>query len=138
MFEHNVRLRTVIGCLAIACACGGCGKKVEQFEVHGQVTYEGESITEGKVLFMPSDESRPQAIAKIVDGEYMTAFPGGVFVGKYKVQVFGYRGTGKIRDLGALHGKEEQQVQYVPAKFNRETELTVDIKSEETEYDFEL
>ena len=129
-------LLTIIGCLAIALE--GCSKKDEQFEIRGHVTYQGQPIAEGKILFMPNDESQPQAIAKIVNGEYTTASPGGVFVGEYKVQIFGYRGTGKVQDLGELYGTQEQQVQYLPAKFNRETELTVDISSEEAEYDFEL
>ena len=135
--RHQRVLLTLIGCLAISLE--GCTKKDEQFEIRGQVSYQGEAIAEGKILFMPKDESRPQAIAQIADGEYVTASPGGVFVGEYKVQVLGYRGTGKIQDLGPLYGgKQEQQVQYIPAKFNRETELTVDISSEESEYDFEL
>lgn len=135
--RHPRVLLIIIGCLSMT--FGGCSKKSEQFEIRGQVTYQGQPIADGKILFMPIDESRPQAIAKIVDGEYVTASPGGVFVGEYKVQVFGYRGNGKIQDLGELYGgKQEQQVQYVPAKFNQETELTVDISSEESEYDFEL
>ena len=135
--RHQRALLIVIGCLAIALE--GCSNKDEQFEIRGQVTYQDQPVAEGKILFMPNDESRPQAIAKIVDGEYVTASPGGVFVGEYKVQVFGYRGTGKVQDLGELYGgKQEQQVQYLPAKFNHETELTVDISPEESEYDFEL
>lgn len=134
--RHPRVLPIAIGCFGIALA--GCNQKTEQFEVRGQVSYEGEPVAEGKILFMPNDESRPQAIARIIDGEYATASPGGVFVGEYKVQVFGYRGTGKVQDLGALFGKQEQQVQYLPAKFNRETELTVDISSETREYNFEL
>ena len=134
--RHRQVLLTIIACLAIT--LGGCGKKDERFEIRGQVTYQGEPIAEGKILFMPLDESRPQAIANILDGEYATASPGGVFVGKYKVQVFGYRGTGKVQDLGELYGTHEQQLQYVPAKFNRETELTLEISSEESDYNFEL
>jgi len=126
----------LIGCLAIALQ--GCNKKNEQFEIRGRVAYQGQPIADGKVLFMPIDESLPQAIAKIVDGEYTTASPGGVFVGEYKVQVFGYRATGKVQDLGELYGTQEQREQYVPTKFNRETELTVEISSEKSEYDFDL
>ena len=130
--RHQPVLFIIIGCLAIA--LGGCNKKDEQFAIRGRVSYEGEPIADGKILFMPSDESRPQAIAKIVDGEYATASPGGVFVGEYKVQVFGYRGTGKLQDLGELYGgKQEQQVQYLPAQFNQESELTLNISSEENE-----
>lgn len=137
MLNHRQRmLLTMVGCLAMTLV--GCNKKVEQFEIHGQVTYESEPIAEGKILFMPIDESRPQAIAKILDGKYTTASPGGVFVGEYKVQVFGYRKTGEVQDLGKLYGTQEQRVQFVPAKFNHETELTVDISSEETEYNFDF
>ena len=126
----------IVGCLAVTLA--SCSKKDERFEIRGQVTYQSEPIVEGKILFMPVDESRPQAIAKIVDGEYKTASPGGVFPGDYKVQVFGYRGTGKVQDLGELYGKQEQQVQYLPAKFNHSTELTLQISSDESEYNFDL
>ena len=133
--RHHLLL-SIIGCLAITIA--SCGKKDERFDIRGQVTYQNEPIGEGKILFMPVDESRPQAIAKIVDGEYKTASPGGVFPGEYRVQVFGYRGTGKIQDLGELYGKQEQQVQYVPAKFNHETELNLQISADKIEYDFDL
>ena len=125
-----------IGCLGILFL--GCVKKDARFEIHGRVTYESDSIAEGKILFLPVDESRPQAIAQIVDGEYKTDASGGVFPGEYKVQVFGYRGTGKVQDLGPLHGEQEQQVQYVPAKYNDLTELTAQMSSDKSEYNFDL
>ena len=134
-FRQTMSLAIIV---SLAVAWGGCSKKDKQFEIRGHVTYDGEPVAEGKVLFMPKDESRPQAIAKIVNGEYVTASPGGVFVGGYKVQVFGYRGTGKVQDLGELFGTQEQQEQFIPPKFNHETELIIDIASDKTEYDFEL
>lgn len=130
-------LIALMGCVVIALG-GGCSQKDAKFEIRGRVSFEGEPISDGKILFMPKDESRPQAISKIANGEYVTASPGGVYVGGYNVQVFGYRGTGKIQDLGEMFGKQEQQEQYVPAKFNRATELTVDITADKTEYDFDL
>lgn len=134
--RHQKVLLSIVGCLAVT--LGSCSKKDERFEIRGEVTHQSEPIVEGKILFMPVDESRPQAIAKIVDGEYKTAAPGGVFPGAYKVQVFGYRGTGKVQDLGELHGEQEQQIQYLPAKFNHSTELTLQISSDESEYNFDL
>ncbi len=136
IFNPSLRTLLTIGCLALVPT--GCGKNDGQFEIHGQVSFESQPIADGKLLFMPMDESQPQAIAKIVDGEYTTASPGGVFAGKYKVQVFGYRKTGKVQDLGPLHGEEEQQEQYIPARFNRETEITVEISAAETIYNIEL
>lgn len=126
----------VIACLAISIA--GCDSKGDKFEIQGRVTFQGEPITEGKLLFLPVDQSRPQAVATISDGEYVTAEPGGVSVGRYKVQVFGYRKTGKVQDLGGLLGEQEEQEQYIPVEFNRETKLTVEISSEEREYHFDL
>ena len=134
--HYQKALLSIVGCLAVT--LGSCSKHSDRFEIRGQVTYQSEPVAEGKILFMPVDESRPQAIAKIVDGEYKTAAPGGVFPGDYKVQVFGYRGTGKVQDLGELYGEQEQQVQYLPAKFNHATEVTLQISSDEREYDFDL
>ena len=137
MFDSKHISFCLIATLAITLA--GCGKQDDRFEIHGKVSFESQPIAEGKILFMPVDESRSQAIAKIVDGEYTTASPGGVFAGDYKVQVFGYKGTGKMQDLGELYGGEqEQQVQFVPTKYNQATELTLNITTEQKEYDFDL
>ena len=73
---------------------GGCGTGPSRYDVSGTVTYGGEPVPAGRVLFTP-DSSRggsgPAGTATIVDGRYDTAESGrGHTGGPIIVQVDGY------------------------------------------------
>ena len=108
--------------------------------IRGHVSLDNQAIETGKILFMPQDHSRPQAVGQIRQGEYEIDAASGVFPGSYDVQIYGYRGSGVFDDLGPLHGNErrERKEQFLPARFNADSELTVEIANQQDQYDFKL
>jgi hypothetical protein len=86
--------RIVIGCFLV-CLLLGCSKGgVDRYALSGKVTYKGEPVPFGRIVFTP-DLSRgndgPQGIARIVDGQYHTDKTGkGAVTGSLIVQIDGY------------------------------------------------
>lgn len=70
--------------LVIAAMASGCGDGANTYPVRGTVTYEGETLDRGSVLFNPVDAELPPARATIQsDGTYeLRAAPG-----EYKIVV---------------------------------------------------
>lgn len=127
----NVLLTTVVLCgVAFVAGCGGDGK----YAVSGTVTWEGEPIPadqNGYVTFMPTDTSvAPDSGPIGPDGTYrFRSSPG-----EKKVEILISRPKGKVVEAMGMSAQE----QYIPRKYNEETELSVEVKTESNEFDFDL
>lgn len=105
-------------------ACVGCGSgdQIRRAIIKGEVTYDGQPIANGQIGFYPTgDTPGGVASAPIVAGKYVVENKGGVPLGKHRVEVEGYRAPMGPYDPDA--GRE----QFIPAKYNRNSELTVEI-----------
>lgn len=115
--------------LAVACCCG-CGPSgPERAKVSGSVTYMGKPIAQGTIRFIPTEDTKgPVASANIQQGKYEAVTKGGVVVGTNRVEITAVvpRKDPMSRDLAAMEGAG---VQYLPTKYNRQSELTVKIES---------
>ena len=129
----------VLGILFLAIT-SGCSNKPQRIAANGTVSFDNAKVESGQIFFLPKDESLPQSNAKIVGGRYQIAELNGLFLGSYSVKVLGYEETGNVTDLGPLydHRKQKERRQFLPEKYNRRSELSVDIVEGETTYDFEL
>jgi len=69
----------------------GCGEatKVPDAAVSGAVTFNGQPITNGSVIFNPEDGKGASAESPIADGKYAI---GKLFSGRKKVSVQGFKG----------------------------------------------
>jgi hypothetical protein len=109
---------------------GGCGPSgPERVVVSGNVTYRGQPIPKGFIRFVPIDDtSGAPAGASITEGKYEVTNKGGVLVGKHRVEITAVRPRSDPagRDLAAMEGAG---IQYLPPKYNTQTELRVDIPS---------
>jgi hypothetical protein len=76
--------RSVLTLLAALVFLGGCGGGDETYSVKGQVTYEGQPLQQGTVMFNPTGSELPPVVGRIQsDGSYeVKAAPG-----DYKVVV---------------------------------------------------
>lgn len=76
---------------SVAFLFAGCGEatKVADATVSGAVTFNGQPITNGSVIFNPEDGKGASAEAPIADGKYAI---GKLFSGKKKVSVQGFKG----------------------------------------------
>lgn len=149
MYNHVLFERTVAaGLLAVflaGCGQGGLDRRV----VTGRVTFAGQPVEIGEIQFYPEGETQgPQTGSQIENGDYRLDARGGVPVGTHKVRIIGYMNTGRtltpqqraMLPPDMQDANVGQFVQYIPAKYNRQTELTVSVESGSgtMTHDFEL
>jgi hypothetical protein len=127
----------------------GCGEPAaDRATVHGRVTYRGEPVQDGTILFSPIDRSAgvraESSGGKIVAGAYALEGDKGPLVGAHRVEIQSYRKTGrKIPDMmGDVskpnRGMVDEVVPLLPATFNVESNLQADITPGDNTKDFEL
>jgi len=135
-----------LACVLALAATGACRPGGPQrVVVSGTVTYRGEPLREGKIRFFPTKGTdTPMAGAHIVDGQYRVDQRGGVPVGTHKVMIEAYRplrGAGPAPELppGDIGAGLVPQEQYLPEKYNVNTELEVTLEpGTRRTIDFEL
>jgi hypothetical protein len=83
----------LLAALVLGCGSGGS----EQFHVSGRVTFGGQAVPAGTVIFEPDavkGNNGPQAFARIRDGTFDTARDGrGTLGGPHKVTILGCDGV---------------------------------------------
>ena len=104
--------------------CGGDG--IERVGVSGTVSYQGQPVQEGMISFEPQGAGTP-AGAIIKDGKYDATGTGAVPVGRYRVRISAtVEDTANwVKDAMPVAPKKE----LLPAKYNRDTELTLEVAS---------
>jgi hypothetical protein len=91
---HRVSLRC--GWLVLLALCG-CGSASNRFDVSGTITYRGQPLPAGLVMFDPdiaAGHDGPQGFAHIKDGRFDTRLLGGqpVIAGPHRVRIQGFDG----------------------------------------------
>ena len=130
-----------IASLAAALLSGcGSGSDLDKVIVEGTVTYQNQPIPNGEILFIPIEGTEgPVSGGPIKDGAYIAKGRGGIPVGKHRVEIRAYRPPSRAAtgELAVEGGPAEQ---YLPGKFNQQTELQVEITSDSasTPVDFNL
>ena len=108
------------------------------------MTFDGEPVGEGSLTMIPAKGTKgPTAGASVSDGRYRIPADSGPAVGNYVVQITARRKTGRkttvARGPYAQNPTQiDQSEQYLPARYNTQTELTVEIAPGENEHNFEL
>ena len=138
-----VSLHTCVALLTLVCGCGG---GYDTGVVEGRVTYRGEPLEKGQIRFIPHESSATWVSgAYIVDGEYRVDTKGGVPVGKHNVEIMAQRPTADYLQRNGPPGPDAlwdhiPKEQYLPAKYNTQTELQMTVESDSCEVvkDFDL
>jgi len=134
-------------CLACAVAmpgCGGADQGPTRVVVSGKVAYQGQPVADGMVRFSPVEgENLPRSGASIVGGAYRADAHGGVPAGTHRVEIEAFRPVSKPKSqppADDLDVPETLRQQYLPAKFNRKTQLTITVPSDRRSmtHDFNL
>jgi hypothetical protein len=109
-----------------ALAAGGCGGE-KRVDVKGTVTFNGEPLPEGQIRFVPTTEAMGHVSStKIVNGAYECMKKNGLVVGKYRVEITGYRYRAGVRpdpNVPPWANKE----QYLPEKYGRKTTIEFEV-----------
>ena len=117
---------------AFATGCGESGPKTRA--VTGKVTFEGEPIKEGQVVFRRSSDQKEWS-GMIKDGTYEVKCE----EGDMKVEIIASRDIpGKFDTTSNPGVKEPLRLMFIPKKFNSETTLTAKVDASSTEFPFAL
>jgi hypothetical protein len=124
-----------------AAALVGCGSTAsDRSRVRGAVRYGGEPVDEGGIAFIPEagNPKQVRATGEIRDGHYDLDSSRGPFPGKYRVEIYWYKKTG--RKIASPSGKafKDETRQVIPEKYNEKTELKVEVESGRNTLDFDL
>jgi hypothetical protein len=125
-------VRGMMLCLLFIClsGCGGDGK----YPVSGVVTWEGDPIPgeqNGHITFTPADATVAPDAGKIAaDGKFsFRASPG-----DKRVEILISRPIGKV--IESMGGRKHEQ--YIPTRYNEESELTATVESKSNSFNFDL
>ena len=80
-----------IGLAATLAGCGGDG--ISRHQVSGTVTYQGQEVQDGAIVFEPDasiGRIAPTSFARVEKGRFQTDRAQSPTTGKYKVRVMGY------------------------------------------------
>jgi hypothetical protein len=123
-------------------AAGGCGAAddVPRVGVSGKVTLGADPLATGTITFVPL-VSGPAASGPINEGAYSIGRSQGPGPGKYRVEIYSVRPTGKqVKDRGIGQELTEERRNFVPRRYNTESELQAEIKPDSDQvfnYDLE-
>jgi hypothetical protein len=124
---------------ALCCtAVAGCGSHSRR-AIEGTVTINGVPMDLGMITFTPADSSGGQTSVggKVTDGTYSLDATRGPLPGTYKVEISWSKKTGRKVKTGD-GGLMDEMKEGLPAKFNRNSELTTEVTSSTRRADFNL
>jgi hypothetical protein len=109
----------------------GCGSGDGAADVKGEVTLDGQPLTEGVIHFMPVDGKSRTASTFVRDGRFETRVP----LGKQRVEISCVK-TQPLRPGQMPDSATGAEI--VPAKYNTKSELMLEVKRGKNEPRFEL
>jgi hypothetical protein len=121
--------------LVVSAIAGGCSSG--QTTVEGDVTYDGQPVDIGRILFVPEDAKAIKRGGRFEKGHYTLAPPEGPPPGKHRVEINWLKPTGKTR---RNEFSEEQPVlaEGLPEKYHKDSTLTATLKPGRNVVDFRL
>ena len=98
----------------------GCGRPgPAMYAVSGTVTWQGQPVPKGDIVFMPIDGAVAPDAAKIIDGKYRLMAK----AGKKRVEIHASRREGPVNPaMGESPAKP-----YIPTRFNAKSTLTAEV-----------
>lgn len=124
-------------------SCGGKG--TQHIPLKGSVTYRGIPVLDGIISFFPAADPSKVISTEIRQGRYACGVEDGITVGDYRVEIEGFRKTGRrIPDLvtprepGQPPATIDEKVSYIPTKYNSASRTNVMVTLDTTELNFQL
>jgi hypothetical protein len=109
----------------------GCGSGDGAADVSGEVTLDGQPLTDGVIHFMPVDGKSRTASTFVRDGHFQTRVP----LGKQRVEISCVKAQ-PLRPGQAADSATGAEI--VPAKYNTKSELHADVNNGANKLRFEL
>jgi hypothetical protein len=129
--RRSTRLATVAVAAILAAGCA----KPNIGTVAGTVTVDGSPATRGSIAFFPANRKSPTAGSEIVDGRYSAE----VALGTARVEIRVPKVLGEKKLYNTPDSpKQKILAESLPAKYNDQTELKVEVQPGENHQDFSL
>ncbi|WDI41359.1 hypothetical protein [Bremerella sp. P1] len=124
-------LAVALVALVAGCNSGGDDRFAPTVEVTGQVTYNGKPISAGEIQFTSAEDRQngSETSVFIEQGKYSAM----VTRGTKEVRIYAHKPVGAADETGS-----QAQKQYLPAKYNSNSELEVEVGDEAVTFDFDL
>ena len=119
----------------------GChGSDDRRAAASGTVRIGGEPLVEGAISFFPIEgTSGPSAGGIIEQGEYSIPRSQGVAVGRNRVEIRGFRNTGrKVPDIWDPNRMLDERVHILDAEYNDRSTLVREVQPGANRFDFDL
>ena len=113
----------------------GCDQGPPVGTITGAVTFDGQPVKDGHVLFTPADGMGQTGGAAIHEGKFQAEK---VPVGKMKVELHGNKVVGKRKSYDTPESPWEDDVaELLPTKYNSKSDLTLEVKkgNQDVKYD---
>ena len=134
---------------AVLCVLAGCGSsdgRSHTAPVKGKVTYKGEPLRTGSIVFVPDAGGKTAAADISAEGEYVLGSyeaTDGAIPGKHRVMIIALSapgGTGLPEDTIKLKGGAQAPVNLIPERFadDKTSKLIADVKDGENTIDIVL
>lgn len=122
-------LPSILLLLVVAVGCGPGGPTT--YPVSGTVTFDGEAMPDGFIMFTGTDSTIPPTTGKIADGKYSL----NATADTHRVEIQASRLVGPENPIMGLRAK----AQYVPDRYNIESTLSAKVDAAgENRFPFEL
>jgi hypothetical protein len=135
--RHIGRFRSAVLVCAALCllvGCSGSGDGLPREPISGTVTFDGRTLANGSISFIPSgvsaDGETTPGGGTITNGKFSIERESGLVPGTYNVAIYASErrmGT-RPAQVGAAPKASERPKELIPAKFNANTELKTEIK----------
>ena len=124
--------------LGLWAAVSGCGPS-SQVSVQGRVTFDGQPVGPGSIVFLPEAGSEAVKLAApIEDGKYRIGTERGAKPGAFRVEISWSKKTGRqipSADPGMMMDETQEAI---PAQYNTQSTLRRELKPGDNVCDFEL
>ena len=127
--KHRINLTQICLLAVLAAGCGPSGPKT--YPVSGTVTFNGDAVRKGHIVFSPVDRSTAPDAGEILNGEFSLRAK----AGKKRVEIVADRAVGKMDPVMHTIPRES----YIPEKYNAESILEREVVPDgENKFVFEL
>ena len=120
------------GALFLSSGCGPAGPG--KITIQGVVTLDGQPLSDGQIVFIPTDPALGAAGGAIVDGGFTLS----TYKGPHRVEVNSQKTKAQPVPIGGLPESGLAFVDIIPSRYNEKTTLSFDVQSSQDRPQFTL
>ena len=125
-------VRMQLGRVIFVSVIVGCGSSdgLNRQPVSGTVTFDGQPISTGAILFEPATQDSGTAVGAIIrKGNFAISMSEGPVPGRYRVRIYASSGVQAPPAKGQTDRFPRPMVDSLPARYNAQTELIADVSA---------